>query len=160
MSSASAGEERTSEATGRSLATRSKWLGLAAEKGHHGAQALLGHMLFRGDGVPRQAARGLMLLTIASVYAKSGKDAWIHDLQVKDVGASSENERSAAAAYLAAHGKREMAAALAVPARAICTATAPTRDRANTAPAGVAATAAGVPAAATAAVPTRPRRPT
>ena len=93
-----------------------KWLGLAAEKGHRSAQALLGHMLFRGDGVPRQPARGLMLLTIANVYAKSGKDAWIHDLHAKDVGAASENERSAAAAFLAAHGKREIAAALVAPA--------------------------------------------
>ena len=76
-----------------------KWLGLAAEKGHHGAQALLGHMLFRGDGVPRQAARGLMWLTIANVSAKSEKDAWIHELEAKDLGAASDNERSAAAAY-------------------------------------------------------------
>jgi hypothetical protein len=95
-----------------------KWLGLAAEKGHRGAQALLGHMLFRGDGVPRQAARGLMWLSIASVNAKSPKDAWIHDLQVKDVAAAGDSERNAAAAYLAARGKREIAAALFSPARA------------------------------------------
>ncbi len=95
-----------------------KWLGLAAEKGHRGAQALLGHMLFRGDGVPRQAARGLMLLTIANVYAKTGKEAWIHDLHAKDLGAASENDRNAAAAYLSARGKREIAAAVAVPAHA------------------------------------------
>jgi hypothetical protein len=95
-----------------------KWLGLAAEKGHRGAQALLGHMLFRGDGVPRQAARGLMWLTIANVSAKSTKEAWIHDLEVKDVGAASDNERSAAAAFLAARGKREIAAALVAPVHA------------------------------------------
>ncbi len=93
-----------------------KWLGLAAEKGHHGAQALLGHLLFRGDGVPRQGARGLMWLTIASVNAKSTKDVWIHDLQVKDLAAATENERSAAAGFLAARGKREIAALLVAPA--------------------------------------------
>jgi hypothetical protein len=92
-----------------------KWLGLAAEKGHRGAQALLGHMLFRGDGVPRQAGRGLMWLTIASVNVKSAKDAWIHDLQAKDLAAAGDNERGDAAAILAAHGKREIAASLAAP---------------------------------------------
>ena len=89
-----------------------KWLGLAAEKGHHGAQALLGHMLFRGDGVPRQSARGLMWLVIGAANAKTPKDAWIRDLQAKDLVAASDNDRSAAAAFLAARGKREIAAAL------------------------------------------------
>jgi len=41
VSSASAGEERTSEATGRSLATRSEWLGLAAVAAVAPAIALL-----------------------------------------------------------------------------------------------------------------------
>ena len=95
-----------------------KWLGLASEKGHRGAQALLGHMLFRGDGVPRQAARGLMWLTIANASAKTPKDAWIHDLAAKDLGAANENERGAAAAFLSARGKREMAIALTPPSHA------------------------------------------
>jgi TPR repeat protein len=94
-----------------------KWLGLAAEKGHRGAQALLGHMLFRGDGISRQAARGLMWLTIANSSAKAPKDGWIHDLAVKDLGAANENERDAAAAFLSARGNREMASALMAPAR-------------------------------------------
>ena len=96
-----------------------KWLGLAAEKGHHGAQALLGHLLFRGDGVPRQGARGLMWLTIACANDKSAKDVWIRDLQVKDLAAATDSERNAAAAFLAARGKRETAAMLAPPARAV-----------------------------------------
>src|SRR6202521_1851630 len=37
-----------------------RWLGLAAQKGQHQAQAMLGQMLFNGDQLPRQAARGLM----------------------------------------------------------------------------------------------------
>src|SRR6195256_966434 len=37
-----------------------RWLGLAAQKGQHQAQATLGQMLFNGDQLPRQAARGLM----------------------------------------------------------------------------------------------------
>jgi TPR repeat protein len=93
-----------------------KWLGLAAEKGHRAAQALLGHMLFRGDGVPRQAARGLMWLSIGAAGANAAKDSWIRDLQSKDVVVASDNERNAAAAFLAARGKREIAAALTAPA--------------------------------------------
>ena len=42
-----------------------RWLGLAAQKGQHQAQAMLGQMLFIGDQLPRQAARGLMWLTLA-----------------------------------------------------------------------------------------------
>src|SRR4030088_1438603 len=42
-----------------------RWLGLAAQKGQHQAQALLGQLLFNGDQLPRQAARGLMWLTLA-----------------------------------------------------------------------------------------------
>ena len=42
-----------------------RWLGLAAQKGQHQAQALLGQMLFNGDRLPRQPARGLMWLTLA-----------------------------------------------------------------------------------------------
>src|SRR3954471_23791080 len=48
-----------------------RWLGLAAQKGQHEAQALLGQMLFNGDRVPRQAARGLMWLTLARDSAGS-----------------------------------------------------------------------------------------
>jgi TPR repeat protein len=81
-----------------------KWLGLAAEKGHRDAQAVLGHMLFRGDGVPRQAPRGLMWLTMASLGSKGPKDGWIHDLEAKDLAVANEGERAAAEAYLAARG--------------------------------------------------------
>ena len=99
-----------------------KWLGLAAEKGHHGAQALLGHMLFHGDGVPRQAARGLMWLTIAYASAKGPKDAWIHDFAAKDVAAATDGERDAASAFLSARGRRELAAVVLGGARATASA--------------------------------------
>jgi len=84
-----------------------KWLGLAAEKGHRDAQAVLGHMLFRGDGVPRQAARGLMWLGLASLTSKGPKDGWIHDLEAKDRAVANDGERAAAEAFLAARGKRD-----------------------------------------------------
>ncbi len=42
-----------------------RWLGLAARKGHSGAQAELGEMLFYGEGVPRRPVRGLVYMTRA-----------------------------------------------------------------------------------------------
>jgi TPR repeat protein len=77
-----------------------RWLMLAAEKHHRPAQALLGHLLFSGDGVPRQRARGLMWLTIAKSAAKSQGDEWIKDLFVKDYAAASDDDRQAAAMFI------------------------------------------------------------
>jgi TPR repeat protein len=49
-----------------------RWLNLSAEKGHVDSQALLGQLMMAGTaGVPRQAARGLMWLTLA----RDGADA-------------------------------------------------------------------------------------
>jgi uncharacterized protein len=42
-----------------------RWLGLAAQKGQHQAQALLGQMLLDGDRLPPQRARGLAWLRLA-----------------------------------------------------------------------------------------------
>src|SRR3979490_179747 len=50
-----------------------RWLGLAAQKGQHHAQAMLGQMLFNGDQLPRQAARGLMWLTPGRGSATPGE---------------------------------------------------------------------------------------
>jgi hypothetical protein len=82
-----------------------RWLQLAADKGHHGAQALLGHLLFTGDGVPSQRARGLMWLWIAKSGAKGPKDSWIHELQAKDFSLASDDDREVSAAYISARGK-------------------------------------------------------
>ena len=82
-----------------------RWLALAAEKGHCGAQALLGHLLFSGEGVPRQRARGLMWLSVAVNGAKGPKDAWIRELQTKDFSVASEDDREVATTYLNSRGK-------------------------------------------------------
>jgi TPR repeat protein len=82
-----------------------RWLALAADKDHHPAQALLGHLLFLGEGVPRQRARGLMWLTVAKDGAQGAKDEWIRELQAKDLAAASDDDREVAAAYLSARGK-------------------------------------------------------
>ena len=61
-----------------------RWLAVAAQKGHAPSQALLGHMLFMGDGVPHQRARGLMWLEFAKDAAPAPSDAWIRDLYQHD----------------------------------------------------------------------------
>ncbi len=86
-----------------------RWLALAAEKGHCGAEALLGHLLFNGEGVPRQRARGLMWLNVAAKSAKSAKDAWIRELAAKDLSAASDDDREVATAFLNARQKEKEA---------------------------------------------------
>ena len=61
-----------------------RWLAVAAQKGHAPRQALLGHMLFMGDGVPHQRARGLMWLEFAKDSAPAPGDTWIRDLYQRD----------------------------------------------------------------------------
>ncbi|MEZ5828868.1 MAG: tetratricopeptide repeat protein [Hyphomicrobiales bacterium] len=58
------------------------WLAMAARKQHAAAQAVLGDLLSRGDGIAQRQARGLALLTLAQENAKAnGPDsAWIREL--------------------------------------------------------------------------------
>ncbi len=77
-----------------------RWLMLAAEKGHRPSQALLGHMLFVGEGVQPQRARGLMWLTIAKNGAAGAKDDWIRSLYQSDLAAATDEDRKQAVAML------------------------------------------------------------
>ncbi len=72
-----------------------RWLGLAAQKGQHQAQALLGQMLFNGDQLPRQAARGLMWLTLARDSA-GPDEAWIKESYNKAIARASDDDRAMA----------------------------------------------------------------
>jgi TPR repeat protein len=72
-----------------------RWLGLAAQKGQHQAQALLGEMLFNGDQMPRQAARGLMWLTLARDSA-GPDDSWIKESYNKAIAKASDDDRATA----------------------------------------------------------------
>ncbi len=72
-----------------------RWLGLAAQKGQHQAQALLGQMLFNGDQMPRQAARGLMWLTLARDSA-GPDDTWIKESYNKAIAKASNEDRAMA----------------------------------------------------------------
>jgi TPR repeat protein len=72
-----------------------RWLGLAAQKGQHQAQALLGQMLFNGDQLPRQAARGLMWLTLARDSA-APDETWIKESYNRAIAKASEDDRAMA----------------------------------------------------------------
>ena len=64
---------------------------------------MLGAMLFAGDHVPRQAARGLMWLTLAKDSAKDGAgtdQAWINRLYDSAFHQATEDERALALVYL------------------------------------------------------------
>jgi uncharacterized protein len=72
-----------------------RWLGLAAQKGQHQAQALLGQMLFDGDCLPPQRARGLMWLTLA--YENAGpEESWIKESYNRAMASASESDRATA----------------------------------------------------------------
>jgi TPR repeat protein len=70
-----------------------RWLRLSAEKGQHEAQALLGQMLFNGDRLPRQAARGLMWLTLARDSAGTD-EAWIKEGYSRAIAKASDDDRA------------------------------------------------------------------
>ncbi|RDI61097.1 hypothetical protein DES45_102492 [Microvirga subterranea] len=91
------------EGTGVSKDARraARWFNLAAEKGHHASQALLGHLLITGQGVPRQRAKGLMWLTLAREgSADPVKDQWIEALYDEAFATASEGDRKLALALL------------------------------------------------------------
>jgi TPR repeat protein len=80
--------------------TAARWFGLSAQKGQCQAQAMLGAMLFAGDHVPRQAARGLMWLTLAKDSARTSDQAWVEQLYNSAYQQSTEDERALALVYL------------------------------------------------------------
>ena len=82
-----------------------RWLALAANEGHPPSQALLGHMLFVGNQVPDQRARGLMWLELAKGGAADPKTQWIRDLYLRDFQDASDSERLAAASMRDARAK-------------------------------------------------------
>jgi TPR repeat protein len=80
--------------------TAARWFGLSAQKGQCQAQAMLGAMLFAGDHVPRQAARGLMWLTLAKDAARTSDQVWVAKLYDSAFQQATEDERAMALVYL------------------------------------------------------------
>ena len=76
-----------------------RWFQLSASKGDCRAEAVLGDMLFRGQHVPRQAARGLMWLTLGRDCA-AGEESWIKPLYDNAFRRASDDERAMALVYL------------------------------------------------------------
>lgn len=86
-----------------------RWLKLSADKGHVGAQALLGYLLFDGQKISLPAApvRGLAMLTMALRKASTQDQDWIRGLQEEAFSLASEADRRTALAY----AERQMASA-------------------------------------------------
>ncbi len=86
---------KTPDASREDFRYGARWLGLAAQKGQHQAQALLGQMLFNGDRLPPQRARGLMWLTLARDSA-AADEAWIKESYNRAITKASEDDRAMA----------------------------------------------------------------
>lgn len=76
-----------------------RWLRLAANKGDHRAQALLGSMLFKGQDVARQPALGLFWLIVAKDGA-TAEESWITDTYGTAFAQATDEERALAYKYL------------------------------------------------------------
>ncbi len=89
----------TGQGGARDPVQAARWLRLAAMKGQHSAQALLGAMLFKGEDVTRQAALGLFWLTIAKDGAGSDH-SWITETYGDAFAQANVEERAMAYKYL------------------------------------------------------------
>ena len=69
-----------------------RWLQLAAEKGHAGAQATLGNLLFQSG----KAVRGLAMMTAALARATPADQPWIRSMQEEAFAVSGEADRRTA----------------------------------------------------------------
>jgi uncharacterized protein len=76
-----------------------RWLRLAATKGHCRAEVALGEMLFQGQVVPRQAARGLMWLILGRDCAGADEN-WVTPVYDNAFKRASDDERAMALVYL------------------------------------------------------------
>lgn len=74
-----------------------RWLRAAGKKKHPAAQAVLGRMLYEGNGVRRRRVQGLMLMTLAvgnSARSRlSDKLGWINEWREKAFDSASSEER-------------------------------------------------------------------
>ena len=76
-----------------------RWLQLAAEKGHAGAQATLGNLLFQSGKV----VRGLAMMTAALERASPADQPWIRGMQEEAFSLAGEADRRTAIALAAGH---------------------------------------------------------
>jgi TPR repeat protein len=76
-----------------------RWLHNAAMKGQYEAQAVFGGMLFKGQSVPRDGAKGLMFLKLA-MDAATPKETWIADQYNAAWKQATEDERAVALVHV------------------------------------------------------------
>lgn len=84
----------TGEGVKASVKQAGRWLQLAAEKGHAGAQATLGNLLFQSGKV----VKGLAMMTAALERAPAGDQIWIRELQEEAFSLAGESDRRTAIA--------------------------------------------------------------
>jgi TPR repeat protein len=84
----------TGEGGMKSVQQAARWLQLAAEKGHAGAQATLGNLLFQSGKV----VRGLALMTAALERAAPADIGWIRAMQEEAFALAGESDRRTAIA--------------------------------------------------------------
>ncbi|MEO3385576.1 tetratricopeptide repeat protein [Mesorhizobium sp. CAU 1741] len=77
-----------------SIQQAGRWLQLAAEKGHAGAQATLGNLLFQSG----RAVRGLAMMTAALERAAPNDKSWIRSMQEEAFALVQEADRRTAIA--------------------------------------------------------------
>ncbi|RWK43019.1 tetratricopeptide repeat protein [Mesorhizobium sp.] len=75
-----------------SIKQAGRWFQLAAEKGHAGAQATLGHLLFQSGKI----VRGLAMMTAALERAAPSDQPWIRGMQEEAFAAAGEADRRTA----------------------------------------------------------------
>ena len=76
-----------------------RWFQLAATKGQCRAEVTLGDLLFEGKDVPRQAARGLMWLTLGKDCAGTD-ESWVKPLYDNAFRRANDDERAMALVFL------------------------------------------------------------
>lgn len=74
-----------------------RWLSLAAKKGHAGAEALLGNILFQAG----KTVQGLAMLTVALQNAGAQDQDWIRDMHEQAFSVAGEADRRTAMALAA-----------------------------------------------------------
>ncbi len=84
----------TGDGVKASIKQAGRWFQLAAEKGHAGAQATLGDLLFQSGKV----VKGLAMMTAALERAAPTDQPWIRDLQEEAFSLAGESDRRTAIA--------------------------------------------------------------
>lgn len=78
-----------------------RMLTLSYHKGHIGAKALLGHMMFEGDHVKPDVVRGLVMMSEAKAVAQARDLDWISQLQEEAFAVATPDQRQQVLSKLA-----------------------------------------------------------